>query len=219
MVADLTRWHLAPSPTANETMTLTTPSHIMSSLIESLRTSDLLPVEGGTLGGVLPSLSSGPVVLSSAASHARSGGGSFLDLDATFTLQMFLFLFLVVALKPLLFDPLLKVFEEREKRTDGARSEAREMQKKAGELLVRYEQAIARVSSEVAKERDAIRAETARLEERILNEARAETAVIVERGRRELAAQVEQMRFELGRQSERLGRDVAEKVLGRSLSN
>src|SRR5688572_28033314 len=67
-----------------------------------------------------------PAVLASAA----SGGSAVpLDIDLTFTLQMLLFAVLIVVLKPLLFDPALKIFEERERRTDGARAEAREMQK------------------------------------------------------------------------------------------
>jgi F-type H+-transporting ATPase subunit b len=51
-----------------------------------------------------------------------------IDFDLTFVLQMLLFAALIVVLRPLLFDPVLRVFEEREKRTDGARQSARQMQ-------------------------------------------------------------------------------------------
>ena len=35
------------------------------------------------------------------------------DFDLTFVLQMLLFALLIVVLRPLLFDPVLRVFEER----------------------------------------------------------------------------------------------------------
>ena len=73
------------------------------------------------------------------------------DFDLTFVLQMLLFAALIVVLRPLLFEPVLRVFEERERRTEGARAEARQMQEEAGELLSRYEGELARVH-EVARQ-------------------------------------------------------------------
>jgi F0F1-type ATP synthase membrane subunit b/b' len=57
------------------------------------------------------------------------------DFDLTFVLMMVVFAALIVVLKPLLFEPVLRVFEEREKRTEGARDSARAMQEEAGALL------------------------------------------------------------------------------------
>lgn len=149
---------------------------------------------------------------------AAAGGTINIDLDLTFTLQMVIFLVLIVALKPLLFDPVLRIFEERERRTDGARDEARSMQRRAGELLQRYEAELVRVNRTAAEERDRIRVETAKLEAEILNEARESTSHIIDRGRGEIAEQVQNIRFELGRHSERLAQDIASKALGRDLS-
>jgi F-type H+-transporting ATPase subunit b len=153
----------------------------------------------------------------SLASLAGGGGGVNLDLDLTFTLQMLLFAVLIVALKPLLFDPVLRIFEERERRTDGARDEAREMQKKAGELLERYEAELSRVGRTAAEEREKMRGETTRLENDIINEARAATAKILADGRRDIAEQADKIRQELGRESERLGQQVAMRALGREV--
>ncbi len=52
-------------------------------------------------------------------------GGVDIDIDRTALLMMAIFAVLVVLLKPLMFDPILQVFEEREKRTEGAKAEAR----------------------------------------------------------------------------------------------
>src|SRR5690242_15368031 len=67
------------------------------------------------------------------------GGAVNIDFDLTFVGQMVVFAALILVMKPLLLDPILGLFAEREKRTDGARAAAREMQEKAGELLRRYE--------------------------------------------------------------------------------
>src|SRR5689334_1726485 len=84
---------------------------------------------------------------------AASGGGVDIDFDLSVVVQMVVFSLLIVILKPLLFDPVLKIFEEREKRTEGAKAEARSMQEKAGDLLSRYEHELERVHQVAGAER------------------------------------------------------------------
>lgn len=146
---------------------------------------------------------------------AMSGGPIDLDFNNTVVFQVFIFVFLIVVLKPLLFDPMLKVFGLREERTEGARVTARELDERAGELLTRYEAELDRVSRAVAEERDRLRAETSKLESQILNDAREASAKVVGEGRRRIEAEVNAVRFELGKQSERLASDIATRVLGR----
>ena len=108
------------------------------------------------------------------------------DFDLTFVLQMLLFAALIVVLKPLLFEPVLRVFEERERRTEGARASARQMQEEAGELLRRYEGELAKVHEVARQGRDRARAETARLEGELMLEAGDAVHRIVEQGRERL---------------------------------
>lgn len=139
------------------------------------------------------------------------------DFDLTFVLQMVVFATLIVVLKPLLFEPVLRVFEERERRTEGARDSARSMQEQAGELLGRYEKELAKVHEVARQERDRIRAETAKVEAEVMAQARETANKILEEGRQLLDRERQQIGFALGRESERLARNVAEVVLGRSL--
>ena len=148
---------------------------------------------------------------------AAMSGGISIDFDKTFVLQMGIFVVLILVLKPLLFDPVLKVFEEREKRTEGARAEARAMQEEAGELLRRYEGELEKIHRVAAEERDHLRSETTKLESEILKDARAVSARIVEEGRKKIEAEVDGIRSELGRQTEQLSREVAGRVLGREV--
>lgn len=139
------------------------------------------------------------------------------DFDLTFVLQMLVFATLIVVLRPLLFDPVLKVFEERERRTEGTKGSAREMQERAGELLSRYERELARVHEVARQERDRERAETARTEAELMARARDSANTIIEQGRERIARERREIEFALGRESERLGRNLAEAVLGRSV--
>ncbi len=151
-----------------------------------------------------------------AAGKITQGHMTF-DFDLTFLLQMVVFATLIVVLKPLLFEPVLRVFEERERRTEGARDSARAMQEEAGELLSRYEKELAKVHEVARQERDRIRAETAKVEAELIAQARDTASKILDDGRKRLAQERAQLEFALGRESERLARTLAEVVLGRSL--
>jgi F-type H+-transporting ATPase subunit b len=148
---------------------------------------------------------------------SSSGGAVNVDLDLTFLGQMVVFATVILVLKPLLFDPVLGLFQERERRTEGARAEARRMQEKAGELLREYEHEMEKVQRVAGEERDKMRAETARLEAKELVEARAIATKIVEEGRARIAEEIHEIKFDLGRNSERLARDIAGRVLGREV--
>lgn len=140
-----------------------------------------------------------------------------IDFDLSFVFQMVLFSALIVILKPLLFAPVLRVFEEREKVTEGARAEARHMQEEAGDLLRRYEQELSRVHEVARHEREQARAQTAKVEAEMMNKARDTANRIVDDGRKRIDAERQRIGFELGRESERLAKVMAESVLGRTL--
>jgi len=140
-----------------------------------------------------------------------------VDFDPTFLAQFVLFTMFVLVLRPLLFDPLLRVFEEREKRTEGAKHHAREMDAKAGELLTRYEAELDKVRREANLEREKLRKEAKDLETKIMAEAREEAARILESGKARIAAEVEQMRKELKDGQPALASEIASRVLGREV--
>src|SRR4051812_5313985 len=151
------------------------------------------------------------------ATRATSGGVP-LDFDRTVLLQIVVFALLIVVLKPLLFDPVLKVFALREERTEGARATARELQEKAGELLQRYEKELERVKQVAADERDLLRSETSKLEAEILREARDATTRIVEEGRRKIDTEVNSIRVAVGAESEKVAQMIVERVVGQGVN-
>jgi F-type H+-transporting ATPase subunit b len=141
-----------------------------------------------------------------------------VDFDLTVLAQFVLFAAFITVLKPLLFDPLLKVFEERERRTEGAKKEAREMDAEAGELLTRYEAAMEKVRHEAGRDREKLRGEAAALEAKIMAEARAEAARILEIGKARIAADVVTLKAELDAARPELAAQIASRILDRQVS-
>lgn len=146
-----------------------------------------------------------------------ASGAIAVDFDLSFLAQLVLFTTFIVVLKPLLFDPLLRVFEERERRTEGVKKEAREMDEKAGVLLTRYEAELDKIRQEAGAERERLRREAASLEAQVLAEARAETARYLEEGKARINAEVTQMRREMAIAQPALAAEIASKMLGREV--
>ncbi len=147
-----------------------------------------------------------------------AAGGVVMDIDRTMLVQSCVFIFLIVVLSPLLFKPVLRLLEERERRTEGARRDAREMQDKAENLLLRYQAKLEDVRRAAAQERERLRAETLQLESTILGEARAATAKLVEQGRAQIEREVTKIRSEMGVHSQAIAREIGSKILGREVA-
>ena len=164
------------------------------------------------LGDAVRSVASAPVAA------LATGGGVRIDFDLTTVLaQMVLFSALILVLKPLLFDPVMRVFEERERRTEGARAESRRLQEEAGELLQKYEHALDRVREVASQERERLRTETGQLEGEILAKAHANAARVVEEGRQRIQDELTRLQSELDLESEQIASQMAARVLGREL--
>ena len=148
-----------------------------------------------------------------------SGADVSVDFDYSFLVQLVLFGAFVVLLKPIVFDPMLRLFEEREKRTDGVRKHAREMDEKAAKFFQKYESAMETVRREAAQERERLRAETAKLEARILEEAKAESQRILDEGQKTVTAEVARLRSELEAARPALAAQIASKLLGREVQS
>jgi F-type H+-transporting ATPase subunit b len=151
------------------------------------------------------------------ASVSRSGGGIAVDIDKSVIIQFGAFILLFLMIKPLLLDPFLKVVEERERRTDGAKTEARGMDERAAQIIERYEAELDKVRRLASQERERLRSEAQKLETQMLQEARQQTTEIVREGKQRIAKEASSIQFELGRSSAGLGAEIASRVLGREV--
>src|SRR5580692_9959869 len=136
------------------------------------------------------------------------GGGVVVDLDVTVVGQVVLFLVLLVVLKPLLFEPMLKLFEEGEK------VQARRMDEASAGALSKYEAEMQRARAVGNAERDKLRAQGTKEENEILGKVRESTAATLDAGRKRLATEVGEVRRALRAESTGIGRELAARVLG-----
>jgi len=142
-----------------------------------------------------------------------------VDFDATFFLQVVLFVGLTLALKPMLFDPMLKLFEEREKRIDGAKILARRTDEKSAAALAKYEGEMAKARTSANVEREKIRADGLKREQEILEGVRAATNKIVEAGKQSAKTEADRARAGLKTEAAALARQLAGRVLGREVQS
>lgn len=140
-----------------------------------------------------------------------------VDFDSTVVVQVVLLVVLTLALKPLLFDPMLRLFEEREKRTEGVKLAARQIDEKSATALATYDAEMAKARASANVERDAQRALGLKREQEILSKAREETAKVIEEGKQAVRAAADKARATLKSDTATLIQDVAGRALGRQV--
>lgn len=162
---------------------------------------------------VTTSIDSGIALLN----HVAEGGVT-VDLDLSLFVQLGFFLVLLFILKPTLFDPMMRLFEEREKRIEGTRHEATKEDERSAQALAKYEGILTKARDVGTAERDTLRAEGQKREQALLAQVRAEVAATLERGRAEIAQEAKAARASLDTEAKALGREAASRVLGREVS-
>ena len=147
-----------------------------------------------------------------------NGGPVDVDADLTVFIQLGILVTLMLVLKPVLFDPMLALFEEREKRIDGAKDEARALDQASAEAELAYESAMKASRAEAAAERDRMRAEGAKAEAELMAKARKAAAVTLDVGYTQAHKEAEDARAILERQGKSLAGALASRVLGRGVA-
>src|SRR5688500_15789510 len=150
--------------------------------------------------------------------NAFAEGGVNVDLDASFVVQIVLFVVLLVALKPLLFDPMMRLFEEREERIDRTIEKARKTDEASSKALAKYEAILAKAREAGSAERDQLRGQGTKKEAEITAQVRSETATTLEQGRAAIANEAKDARAKLQIEAAGLGRAIASRVLGREVA-
>ena len=157
------------------------------------------------------------LILSAAPAHAAAELVLFPD---PFWLAVLLIAFavLVAPMNALVFKPIFRVLDERQKRIEGARRRADQLQAQADELLQRYRSMVQEVREETDRDRrqqlEAVRAESGAA----AGAARAEAEGIIARSRADLESWLVGARADLRSSVEPLARVAAERVLGRGLN-
>lgn len=136
-------------------------------------------------------------------------GGLFLE-AAPIVLILLVF---YGVMRTLFFKPLLKVMEEREARTAGARKAAEAAQANAAERMKQYQEAIKQARAQVYAEHEAARQKL--LDERAtrLKESRTKAAGEVAAGKEGIAKELAAARRELEKSIGQLSAEIVRRVL------
>jgi F-type H+-transporting ATPase subunit b len=137
--------------------------------------------------------------------------------NETFVVQILIFVVLWFVLKRLWFEPALRIIHERAKRSEGAVAEARAVQAEAEQLRAEHAGALENARGEAQREMHEILRAAEAEQKRLLGEARDEAQRTLTEVRARIAEEVAQARRGLRDEAGEIARQVAQKVLGRTV--
>ena len=140
-----------------------------------------------------------------------------ISVDFSVFYQIIIFLFLWAILTKVLFRPYISVLEKRERATSDASHETEALEREGARLRAQYEEQLAQAQAAATAVKEAILQEGRHQRERIIGEAREQATALLEQTRREIQAQVDQERRRAVAEIGDLARDMAAKILGRSV--
>lgn len=141
-----------------------------------------------------------------------------ISLDISILYQVILFLVLWVILNKVLFQPYLRVLQEREVKTTGAQHDSSALEHEGAALKRQYEEKIAQSQAAGYAVKDAIVQEGRQQRERILSQAREEAAASLDNVRREIAAAMQHEKQTAAAEVSAVASDIASKIIGRTVA-
>ena len=137
--------------------------------------------------------------------------------DARILIQLVLFVACIVPLHRLLFRPILRALEERRERVEKTIQRAKEIEDQADAVLARYESAMERARDEIESHCKELVVTARREALEAIADSRTQTDRHVAEARSEILQSLKVARQSLRDQSIGLARDVASKILGRTV--
>jgi F-type H+-transporting ATPase subunit b len=156
-----------------------------------------------------------------ATTAAPEGGGGdqvFLVPNATFFVELAIFLAVLFVIWRYVIPPVKKAMNERQEMIRGQIEESERARQRLQEAETRYQQALAEARVEAAKIRDTARADAQAIKDEMRQQAEQEVARIKQRGLEQLATQREQVVRELRAELGQLAVTLASRIVGESLA-
>jgi F-type H+-transporting ATPase subunit b len=141
-----------------------------------------------------------------------------ISLNISILYQIVLFVVLWLILNKLLFQPYLRLLDERERRTTGAQRDSADLEQEGERLRARYQEKIAQGQAAGYAAKEAILQEARAERAKILAEARQAAAQNLEGVRSEIAAAMERERRLAASEAAALAEEMASKALGRRVA-
>lgn len=137
--------------------------------------------------------------------------------DSTIVYQWILFMIVVVALNFCIFQPALRILEERKRRTSGATDTSRDLHIKADQLLKQCEDKIELARSLSLKKREQLLDESSKQRDLLVKEARSSADKRIAEVRAQIQTEASQAAIELKSEIKKIGHGVASHLLDREI--
>ena len=145
-------------------------------------------------------------------------GGSPIDLDGSFFLQLGIFVVAFEMLRRLVFRPVIDLFDAREAAIDGAKKNAEETRAEAESHRDHFEGELRKVNLAANQDRAGLRQEAQKLARELTDKARKESASILTSAKSRLEGEALDARRRAKTEVPQLARQIADKLLDRSVN-
>lgn len=149
---------------------------------------------------------------------AAGNSHPLIDIDWTIAVQAVLFFLMFVLANKLLFQPFMRLREQRIAGIDGARAEAERMNAEAEAKLVDYEQKLAVARGKAADEQRKIRAEASKHEQDVTEAGRKQAQAALDAATAKVKSETEAARAELAPRADAIARQMVKQLLGREVA-
>jgi F-type H+-transporting ATPase subunit b len=144
-------------------------------------------------------------------------GDNIIDFDGTLVVQLVIFFIAFFVLRSLVFKPMIALLDARETSIEGARQDAKRMQKEASEKAEAFEEEMRKLRTTAQAERDRLRQEGLRLERTVLEKVRQETSKTLSEAEARLESERTRVRTEIQATIPKLASEIASRLLGRDV--
>lgn len=138
--------------------------------------------------------------------------------DGTLFVHIIIILVMIFVLNRMLFRPINRVLDERERRTGGRSHEAREILHRIDENMARYERSLRDARTEGYHLLEQQRADAMSIRQNRVAAEREKVAALVENEKGAIRAQADDARATLGDEARRVAASVSAQILGRPIS-
>ncbi|MEA3471354.1 MAG: ATP synthase F0 subunit B [Thermodesulfobacteriota bacterium] len=140
-----------------------------------------------------------------------------IELNYTLLIQMINFLLLIFILNLLLYKPITKIIDERNKKIEDSKNEVESLDKKAELKIADYEEKMRQARQEAMSQSSEVRNEGEETGKTVIEETRGEISTMIEGFKDTLASEGEAARDVLRDQAKKIAVEISEKVLGRGV--
>jgi len=140
-----------------------------------------------------------------------------ISLDSTILIQAVNFLLLIAILNVLLYKPILSIIEQRRKRFDDSEEEIKRLNASVDQKAAEYEQKLQAAKQDALGVKSDILKEATDQAKAIIDQKREKIPAMMAEFQQRVNQEIGDARQVLSRQSQTISKEIAEKVLGRSI--